>query len=91
MSAEPFGSEVSVKPQTVQEIGAALAACNLDGVPLGMLEQAAMLAALEKYHGNRTLAARSLHISVRTLQRKLRLWGADQTAEADEEDLPLTY
>jgi DNA-binding NtrC family response regulator len=61
-------------PQTAQEIGAALAASNLASVPLGLLEQAAILAALKRYNGNRTHAARQLGISVRTLQRKMKLW-----------------
>ncbi len=44
--------------------------------PLARLEQAAVLHALEVHEGNRTQAARSLGISVRTLQRKLRRWQA---------------
>lgn len=41
---------------------------------LAGLERAAVLHALEIHEGNRTRAARSLGISVRTLQRKLRNW-----------------
>ncbi len=43
-------------------------------VPLESLERAAVLHALEVHEGNRTQAAKSLGISVRTLQRKLRRW-----------------
>jgi DNA-binding NtrC family response regulator len=39
------------------------------------LERAAVIAALERCRGNRTKAAESLGISVRTLQRKLKAWG----------------
>lgn len=39
------------------------------------LEKAAILQALERSGGNRTHAAQSLDISVRTLQRKLKRWG----------------
>lgn len=41
---------------------------------LAELERAAVMRALKVYHGNRTQAAKGLGISVRTLQRKLRLW-----------------
>jgi DNA-binding NtrC family response regulator len=39
------------------------------------LERAAVEQALMQHHGNRTHAARTLGISVRTLQRKLKVWG----------------
>ena len=39
------------------------------------LEKTAVLQSLERSNGNRTHAARSLDISVRTLQRKLKRWG----------------
>ncbi len=39
------------------------------------IERNAILNALKQYCGNRTLAAAALGISVRTLQRKLKLWG----------------
>ncbi len=39
------------------------------------LERAAVEQALIQHHGNRTHAARTLGISVRTLQRKLKAWG----------------
>jgi DNA-binding NtrC family response regulator len=42
---------------------------------LASIEKEAIISALEKHGGNRTQAARSLGISVRTLQRKLKQWG----------------
>jgi len=41
------------------------------------LEKEAILSALKKSYGNRTHAAHTLGISVRTLQRKLKLWGME--------------
>jgi transcriptional regulator of acetoin/glycerol metabolism len=41
---------------------------------LAELERAAVIQALKVHQGNRTQAAKSLGISVRTLQRKLRHW-----------------
>jgi DNA-binding NtrC family response regulator len=41
------------------------------------LEKEAILSALKKSFGNRTHAAHTLGISVRTLQRKLKLWGME--------------
>jgi len=41
------------------------------------LEKDAILSALKKSFGNRTHAAHTLGISVRTLQRKLKLWGME--------------
>ncbi len=67
----------------VGHLQAALAECGggVAGTPatqqvanLARLERAAVLHALEVHEGNRTRAARSLGISVRTLQRKLRRW-----------------
>ena len=43
---------------------------------LAELERAAVMQALKVHQGNRTQAARTLGISVRTLQRKLRQWHA---------------
>jgi len=43
---------------------------------LDELEHAAVIRALRTHQGNRTRAARSLGISVRTLQRKLKHWSA---------------
>ena len=51
---------------------------NIDIPPdtsLEDLERAAVEQALIQHHGNRTHAARTLGISVRTLQRKLKSWG----------------
>lgn len=41
------------------------------------LEKTAILAAMDRFHGNRTKASESLGISVRTLQRKLKAWEAE--------------
>jgi DNA-binding NtrC family response regulator len=51
-------------------------------VTLAELERVAILQSLERSHGNRTRAAQSLDISVRTLQRKLKRWGI--TAEDND-------
>ena len=45
------------------------------GTSLEDLERAALEQALVQHRGNRTHAARTLGISVRTLQRKLKAWG----------------
>lgn len=45
------------------------------GTSLEDLERAAVDQALVEHHGNRTHAAKTLGISVRTLQRKLKAWG----------------
>jgi DNA-binding NtrC family response regulator len=45
------------------------------GTSLEDLERAAVEQALRQHHGNRTHAAKTLGISVRTLQRKLKAWG----------------
>jgi DNA-binding NtrC family response regulator len=47
------------------------------GTSLEELEHAAVVKALEQHEGNRTRAAESLGISVRTLQRKLKAWAMD--------------
>jgi DNA-binding NtrC family response regulator len=44
------------------------------GTSLEELERAAVERALEQHSGNRTHAAKTLGISVRTLQRKLKAW-----------------
>jgi len=49
------------------------------------LERRAILAALDRSHGNRTRAAYALGISVRTLQRKLKAWGLASDDEASIE------
>jgi DNA-binding NtrC family response regulator len=51
---------------------------NIDippGTSLEDLERAAVEQALAQHQGNRTHAAKTLGISVRTLQRKLKAWG----------------
>ncbi len=45
------------------------------GTSLEDLERAAVEQSLIQHHGNRTHAAKTLGISVRTLQRKLKAWG----------------
>jgi transcriptional regulator with PAS, ATPase and Fis domain len=50
---------------------------------LNELEREAILSALKRSYGNRTRAAHTLGISVRTLQRKLKQWGEDNTGEND--------
>jgi len=45
------------------------------GTTMEDLERMAMVQALEQFHGNRTRAAESLGVSVRTLQRRLHSWG----------------
>lgn len=47
------------------------------------LERNAILTALEQFQGNRTRAAEHLGISVRTLQRKLKQWGASSDANIE--------
>jgi DNA-binding NtrC family response regulator len=41
--------------------------------------------ALEEHGGNRTHAAQSLGISVRTLQRKLKAWEIDEAGDRPDE------
>jgi DNA-binding NtrC family response regulator len=77
MASDFASPRLTARPLSVEEIGAALTACNLADVPLGVLEHAAIIVALERHDGCRTRAARSLGISVRTLQRKLKMWGIE--------------
>ena len=53
------------------------------GTSLEELERAAVERALEEHHGNRTHAAKTLGISVRTLQRKLKAWRIPSLALAN--------
>jgi DNA-binding NtrC family response regulator len=55
--------------------GAHKANARLQDLPLEEIERAAIEQALDHFDQNRTRAARSLGISVRTLQRKLKAWG----------------
>lgn len=57
------------------QLAQALAQVGLQSVRLEDLERAAVKNALAAYDGCRRPAARSLGISVRTLQRKLKAWG----------------
>jgi transcriptional regulator with PAS, ATPase and Fis domain len=51
------------------------ASCKIpEGVTLEAVERMAILQAIERWGGNRTRAAKSLGISVRTLQRRLKGW-----------------
>jgi DNA-binding NtrC family response regulator len=54
------------------------------GMSLAEIERKAVEVALDQHHGNRTRAAASLGISVRTLQRKLKAWGIARDNEHDE-------
>jgi DNA-binding NtrC family response regulator len=49
-----------------------------DNTPLALVEKDTILAALDAHDGNRTRAAESLGISVRTLQRRLQQWRLDE-------------
>jgi DNA-binding NtrC family response regulator len=60
-------------PTTLQ-IADQLAAAGLRTVRLHDLERAAIYNALAASDGNKTRAAKSLGFSVRTLQRKLKVW-----------------
>jgi transcriptional regulator with PAS, ATPase and Fis domain len=50
---------------------------------LNDLEKEAILSALKRSYGNRTHAAHTLGISIRTLQRKLKLWGDNSPGSQD--------
>lgn len=65
-----------------------------EGTRLEELERTAIEQTLKRYRGNRTRSARSLGVSVRTLQRKLKAWGftsdnrsRDQTDEDTQKEL----
>lgn len=64
----------SVDDTGIESVAAALIRAELCPVPLRILEMAAIKNALRHTSGNRTRAAKSLGISVRTLQRKIKLW-----------------
>jgi DNA-binding NtrC family response regulator len=53
------------------------------GMSLAEIERRAVQIALDQHHGNRTRAAASLGISVRTLQRKLKAWGVSRVEEPE--------
>jgi DNA-binding NtrC family response regulator len=55
------------------------------GTSLEDLQRAAVEQALAQHHGNRTHAAKTLGISVRTLQRKLKSWGMPLAATAQHQ------
>ena len=54
------------------------------GMSLAEIERRAVQMALDHHHGNRTRAAASLGISVRTLQRKLKAWGLAKVEEPQQ-------
>lgn len=57
---------------------------QLAGFTIAELERLAITQTLQMVGGNRTKAARKLGISVRTLQRKLRMWqGANPIGNGD--------
>lgn len=58
------------------------------GTSLEDLERAAVEQALTQHHGNRTHAAKTLGISVRTLQRKLKAWGLPELATIHSSNSP---
>jgi DNA-binding NtrC family response regulator len=58
------------------------------GTSLEDLERAAVEQALAQHHGNRTHAAKTLGISVRTLQRKLKAWGMPLGAAQNQPPAP---
>jgi DNA-binding NtrC family response regulator len=60
---------------STDQIAQALALAGLQTVRLDDLERAATANALAAHDGCRTRAAKSLGISLRTLQRKLKAWG----------------
>jgi DNA-binding NtrC family response regulator len=62
---------------------------QLAGIKLADLERLAILQTLQQCSSNRTKAARRLGISVRTLQRKLQIWGrTENTAESSLPEQP---
>lgn len=67
LSALPESKDTERSESDVIEIPA--------GTSLEDLERTAIEQTLKRYRGNRTRSARSLGVSVRTLQRKLKAWG----------------
>ncbi len=51
-------------------------------------EKIIVLDRLDRHHGNRSHTARSLGISVRTLQRKLKKWGLQTESETETDNIP---
>ena len=64
-------------PEALRQAEASPAEGSSDPAPqtLAELERAAIVAALERNAGNRTLASQALGISVRTLQRRIKAFG----------------
>ena len=68
---------------TIEQIAAALAEAGFGEVQVDDLEKAAIANALAACYGNRTHAAHKLGMSVRTLQRKLKLQGRGPEHDGD--------
>lgn len=82
------GAELSLADlPEILESGSAIPAFGLaKDESLQGLERVAILSALDRFFGNRTRTAEALGISVRTLQRKIKLWGlANPDARLEEE------
>jgi DNA-binding NtrC family response regulator len=71
---EPLVAAKAATVDSHDELGAEPVESH-EGRALEVLERRAILDTLEQFGGNRTRAADSLGISVRTLQRKLKAWG----------------
>jgi hypothetical protein len=69
----------------VQKVAEILRTSGLSEIPLSVLERAGILVALERFGGNRSHAAASLGIAVRTLQRKLNAWSLAEQAPPSAE------
>lgn len=77
-------------PATIGEPSSPSSAVEVSaGATLEDLEHAAVENALKQCGGNRTHAAESLGISVRTLQRKLKAWGVNGSADEAESERSL--
>jgi DNA-binding NtrC family response regulator len=73
-------------PSTLDSVGNGNSDMDIPtGTTLEELEHAAVEQALADCGGNRTRAARSLGISVRTLQRKLKAWSGSEEREESRE------
>lgn len=76
LAKEPRQPFTPPGPRSVGEIAEALAGAGLTAVRLDDLVAAAIRNALVQYNGNRSHAAKALGISIRTIQRKLKVHGA---------------
>ncbi|HUY31621.1 MAG TPA: sigma-54 dependent transcriptional regulator [Pirellulales bacterium] len=69
-------------PEHLTRVRSSAATADGERTTLESLERAAVLETLARAGGNRTHAAEALGISVRTLQRKLKIWGGDAGEDA---------